>query len=286
MTVNPDVSNLPPVNFCASPARIILRDVFLVLRQLHLVPPIVLPIYRSGNNVANSGAILQVVAFLARLITTGLWIAAVFLGFPMPWVAFAVSYVIVNAVVIPQGKVIIPSRISEVGFRRRGVVLVSPVDLSLYLLSSYSTILLSSYLAIFVKYELTPLLCYSINGVATATSGFRLGIATLQNTFHRPVTANNNRIMSLWFDCARVFRSAGSLRPTQDMREEYKVRYVTTRAKHLADPLMRQELCKAILNDNKTRVVLIAHSQDGILAAQWMVRSLISPFAFVPTLVP
>lgn len=88
----------------------------LVLRQLHLVPLIVLPVHRSGNNVANSGAILQVVAFLASLIITGLWIATVFLGFPMPWIAFAVSYVIVNTVVILQGKVIIHSNISEEGF--------------------------------------------------------------------------------------------------------------------------------------------------------------------------
>lgn len=92
----------------------------------------------------------------------------------------------------------------------------------------------------------------SVNGIATSPSGTQLIINRLEALFHRPVVAIHNRTQGIWFDLVECLVQRDLLFPTDDARQGYAV------------------VSAAIRDPSKRRVVLISHSQGGIILSGWV----------------
>lgn len=92
----------------------------------------------------------------------------------------------------------------------------------------------------------------SVNGIATSQSGTQLIINRLEELFHRPITGIHNRTQGVWFDLIECLIQRDLLWPTDDVRDGYRV------------------LSSAIRNAGLKRVVLISHSQGGIILSAWL----------------
>jgi hypothetical protein len=116
----------------------------------------------------------------------------------------------------------------------------------------------------------------SVNGVATSASGTQLIIDELQAMFHRPIIGICNRTYGFLWDLIECTIQRDLLWPTTDVREGYKVgtlwsTYMTHTSQRYPD--LKQILSKAIRDESKTRVVLMSHSQGGIILSAWIVGS-------------
>ncbi|GMK59610.1 hypothetical protein CspeluHIS016_0802160 [Cutaneotrichosporon spelunceum] len=92
---------------------------------------------------------------------------------------------------------------------------------------------------------------FFVNGVMTTNSGAEDIAARLNELFKRPITAVFNRSYGLWFDLLECMMQRDLLLTTSDIRVGYK----TVR--------------KAVINPRYKRIVIIGHSQGGIIASAW-----------------
>ncbi|KAK4686596.1 hypothetical protein P7C73_g3538, partial [Tremellales sp. Uapishka_1] len=99
-----------------------------------------------------------------------------------------------------------------------------------------------------------------VNGIATSRSGLKLILRALQGIFGRRVIGVHNRTFGIWFDLLECVLQRDLLWPTTDVREGYNII-----ARHVADP-------------RKTRIVLMGHSQGGIILSAW-IDQLLSDFS-------
>ncbi|ODN74204.1 hypothetical protein L202_07650 [Cryptococcus amylolentus CBS 6039] len=93
-----------------------------------------------------------------------------------------------------------------------------------------------------------------VNGIATSTSGLKLIQERLFNLFGRPVIGIHNRTYGIWFDLVECMVQRDLLWETTDIRDGYNV------------------LTKELEKPEKKKVVLIAHSQGGIITSAWVDR--------------
>lgn len=91
-----------------------------------------------------------------------------------------------------------------------------------------------------------------MNGIGTSRSGAQLIVNRLEELFHRPITGIHNRTYGVWFDVLQCFIQRDLLWPTDDARLGYEI------------------LSRAIRNPDLTRIVLICHSQGGIIVGSWI----------------
>lgn len=92
-----------------------------------------------------------------------------------------------------------------------------------------------------------------MNGIATTGGGAQLIANRLETLFHRKITAVLNRSLGLWFDLIECVLQRDLLLITSDVRLGYGF------------------IRDAVRNPNIKRVVIIAHSQGGIIASGWAV---------------
>lgn len=92
----------------------------------------------------------------------------------------------------------------------------------------------------------------SVNGVAETGTGAQEAIDHIHGLVRRPVTALMNRSLGLWFDFLQSILQRNLFLPTRDVRNGYK--YVH----------------EAIMNCTLERIVLVAHSQGGIIVSAWV----------------
>ncbi|ORY22689.1 hypothetical protein BCR39DRAFT_551019 [Naematelia encephala] len=91
-----------------------------------------------------------------------------------------------------------------------------------------------------------------VNGIATSGSGVQLSVDFLREKFGRQVIGICNRTQGIWFDLVECMLQRDLLWPTQDVNLGYAI------------------LSAKIRDQNLKRVVLIAHSQGGIIASTWL----------------
>ena len=104
----------------------------------------------------------------------------------------------------------------------------------------------------------------SVNGIATSASGLQLVLDELHGVFHRRVTGIHNKTYGIWWDLVECLLQRDLLWPTADVRVGYQVsRYKRS--------LLIQAICTHIRDPKKKKVVLIAHSQGGIIMSTWVV---------------
>ncbi|WVQ73541.1 hypothetical protein IAR50_003117 [Cryptococcus sp. DSM 104548] len=93
-----------------------------------------------------------------------------------------------------------------------------------------------------------------VNGIATSTSGIKLIQERLFSLFGRPVIGIHNRTYGIWYDLVECMVQRDLLWETTDIRDGYNV------------------LTKELEKPEKKKIVLIAHSQGGIIASAWIDR--------------
>ncbi|OCF35065.1 hypothetical protein I316_03105 [Kwoniella heveanensis BCC8398] len=91
-----------------------------------------------------------------------------------------------------------------------------------------------------------------VNGIGTSRVGLQLILNALYNLFGRKVIGIENRTFGIWFDLVECMLQRDLTWQTTDIRMGYNII-----ASHIADP-------------NKDRVVLMAHSQGGIIMSAWV----------------
>ncbi|KAL7420956.1 hypothetical protein Q5752_004910 [Cryptotrichosporon argae] len=101
---------------------------------------------------------------------------------------------------------------------------------------------------------------FFINGIATNNNGSQLACDALAKLFRRKITGICNRTDGIWFDLVQCLIQRDLLWPTADVRVGYEY------------------LSAAIRRRGTKRIVLIAHSQGGIIASVW-VDQLLADFA-------
>ncbi|WVW85150.1 hypothetical protein I302_107188 [Kwoniella bestiolae CBS 10118] len=90
-----------------------------------------------------------------------------------------------------------------------------------------------------------------VNGIGTSKSGLQLILDTLYKQFGRRVIGVHNRTFGIWFDFVECMLQRDLLWNTTDTREGYNII-----SRHVADP-------------TKEKIVLMAHSQGGIIMSSW-----------------
>ncbi|WRT66772.1 uncharacterized protein IL334_003735 [Kwoniella shivajii] len=90
-----------------------------------------------------------------------------------------------------------------------------------------------------------------VNGIGTSRSGLKLILDDFYRLFGRRVTGVHNRTFGVWFDLVECTLQRDLTWNTTDTREGYNII-----AKHVAD-------------GTKEKIVLIAHSQGGIIMSSW-----------------
>lgn len=94
---------------------------------------------------------------------------------------------------------------------------------------------------------------FSVNGVATSVSQ-AVNIADhLEDMFNRRITCVGNKTLGLWFDLVECILQRDVLLITSDIREGY------------------HPIRDAIRNKDLTRIVVIGHSQGGLICSAWAV---------------
>lgn len=91
----------------------------------------------------------------------------------------------------------------------------------------------------------------SVNGIATTGSGAQLIANRLHELFGRSVTAVLNRSLGIHFDIIECILQRDLLLTTTDIRVGY------------------QAVRRAVMDPTKKRVVIIGHSQGGIIVSAW-----------------
>ncbi|RSH88092.1 uncharacterized protein EHS24_000619 [Apiotrichum porosum] len=91
-----------------------------------------------------------------------------------------------------------------------------------------------------------------VNGICTTGSGAQLVANRLQQLFGRPVTAVLNRSLGIFFDLLECILQRDLFLTTPDIRIGYS------------------HVRRAVMNPAKKRVVLIGHSQGGIIVSAWV----------------
>ncbi|WVF69080.1 hypothetical protein IAT40_003854 [Kwoniella sp. CBS 6097] len=91
-----------------------------------------------------------------------------------------------------------------------------------------------------------------VNGIGTSRSGLQLILNALFKLFGRKVIGIENRTFGIWFDLVECMLQRDLTWQTTDTRMGYNII-----ASHIADP-------------NKEKVVLMAHSQGGIIMSSWV----------------
>ncbi|KAK6907925.1 hypothetical protein I203_101926 [Kwoniella mangroviensis CBS 8507] len=90
-----------------------------------------------------------------------------------------------------------------------------------------------------------------VNGIGTSRSGLKLILDTLYTQFGRKVIGVHNRTFGVWFDLVECMLQRDLFWNTTDTREGYNII-----SRHVADP-------------DKEKIVLMAHSQGGIIMSSW-----------------
>lgn len=91
------------------------------------------------------------------------------------------------------------------------------------------------------------------NGIATSKSGAKLAIVKLQNLFGRPVYGIYNPTLGILDDLVECVLQRDLSYATEDLRKGYP------------------QLKAALQDEKKKKVVLIGHSQGGIVISAWVV---------------
>ncbi|WVQ96578.1 hypothetical protein IAU59_003683 [Kwoniella sp. CBS 9459] len=91
-----------------------------------------------------------------------------------------------------------------------------------------------------------------VNGIGTSRTGLQLILNALYRLFGRKVIGIENRTFGVWFDLVECMLQRDLTWQTTDTRMGYNII-----ASHIADP-------------NKEKVVLMAHSQGGIIMTSWV----------------
>ncbi|KAK8864126.1 hypothetical protein IAR55_001372 [Kwoniella newhampshirensis] len=99
-----------------------------------------------------------------------------------------------------------------------------------------------------------------VNGIATSKSGLQLILNRFYELFGRRVIGIHNRTFGFWFDVLECILQREFLWPTTDAREGYNI--------------IAQEIAKP----HKKKIVLLAHSQGGIILSSW-IDQLLSDFS-------
>lgn len=90
---------------------------------------------------------------------------------------------------------------------------------------------------------------FFINGIATSRSGMKLALRRLEQLFQRPITGILNRTLGPFVDLLECILQRDARYSTRDVREGYDV------------------IRTALLDPAKARVILLSHSQGGIIAS-------------------
>ncbi|KAI9639900.1 uncharacterized protein MKK02DRAFT_40230 [Dioszegia hungarica] len=98
-----------------------------------------------------------------------------------------------------------------------------------------------------------------VNGIATSASGLQLILTRLNVLFGRRVTGIHNKTFGIWWDLVECLLQRDFMWATADVRVGYET------------------ICQHIRNPAKKKVVLMAHSQGGIIMSAW-VDQLLSDF--------
>jgi hypothetical protein len=99
-----------------------------------------------------------------------------------------------------------------------------------------------------------------VNGMCTSKSGLQLILNYLHAHFGRPVVGIYNCTYGFWFDLLESIFQRDFYVPTEDIREGYA------------------EVYRKVSDDRIRRVVLLGHSQGGIIISTW-VDQLLTDFA-------
>ncbi|WWC71171.1 uncharacterized protein I206_105124 [Kwoniella pini CBS 10737] len=90
-----------------------------------------------------------------------------------------------------------------------------------------------------------------VNGIGTSKSGLKLILDTFYKLFGRRVIGVHNRTFGIWFDLIECMLQRDLFWATTDTREGYNII-----SQHIAD-------------SSKEKIVLLAHSQGGIIMSAW-----------------
>ncbi|CAK9785273.1 hypothetical protein CC85DRAFT_285337 [Cutaneotrichosporon oleaginosum] len=184
--------------------------------------------------------------------------------FMLPWLVLPTGYdnsspaksgflsVFAQIVMIPISLII------TIGFLTSAVVGIPPMILALGILLLFiwiaekaqgaTTRLVTSDQAVGTDTEAW----FFVNGVMTTNSGAEDVAVRLHDLFKRPIVAVLNRSFGLWFDLLECMMQRDLLLTTSDIRQGYK----TVR--------------KAVLDPRRKRIVIIGHSQGGIITSAWV----------------
>ncbi|WVQ84284.1 hypothetical protein IAT38_006436 [Cryptococcus sp. DSM 104549] len=99
-----------------------------------------------------------------------------------------------------------------------------------------------------------------VNGVATSKSGLILILNRLYQLFGRRVIGVHNRSYGFWFDLVECMLQRDFVWQTKDTRDGYDI------------------ISAEIAKPHKTKIVLMAHSQGGIILTSW-IDQLLSDFS-------
>ncbi|WWD18850.1 hypothetical protein CI109_103305 [Kwoniella shandongensis] len=99
-----------------------------------------------------------------------------------------------------------------------------------------------------------------VNGIATSRSGLQLILNRFYELFGRKVIGIHNRTFGFWFDVLECIIQREFLFPTADSRDGYNI------------------IAEEIAKPHKKKIVLMAHSQGGIILSAW-VDQLLSDFS-------
>ena len=113
-----------------------------------------------------------------------------------------------------------------------------------------------------------------MNGIATSASGLQLILAYLHSKFGRNVIGIHNRTFGIWWDLVECMLQRDFLWPTLDVRVGYEVSFVDPIQAHAcrrAEKLTCQTIVSKIKDPRINKVVLMAHSQGGIITSTWAV---------------
>ncbi|WWC88252.1 uncharacterized protein L201_003159 [Kwoniella dendrophila CBS 6074] len=90
-----------------------------------------------------------------------------------------------------------------------------------------------------------------VNGIGTSKSGLKLILDVLYKLFGRRVIGVHNRTFGIWFDLVECMLQRDLLWNTTDTREGYNI------------------ISKYVADASKEKIVLMAHSQGGIIMSSW-----------------
>ncbi|WVR06696.1 hypothetical protein IAU60_003728 [Kwoniella sp. DSM 27419] len=212
-----DPQNRTPLVFSLdSPLLTIWRDLFIVVRNLPILPLVFWPIPKPGVDVTHSGVGLQLLLTVVSLAITALALGSFFSGVIAPVLVAVMLAAWIGIINVIKGK-------------DRVIGQTIPGD---------------------DKYPNETWLF--VNGIATSRSGLQLILNAFYTMFGRKVIGVENRTFGIWFDLVECLLQRDLVWQTTDTREGYNI------------------IAGHIAGGKKDKIVLMAHSQGGIIMSSWV----------------